>query len=379
MNKDHIQAEAVKAWVGAGFNGLVLLPTGTGKTRVGRLCHDISMSTSTIIVTSRVAILDGWKKEFGERPSTMLVINSAAKRDLECDLLIVDECHRALSSKMRNVFTCIKYKKLLCLTATLPKEQEYVDFLYSVCKLIYQQTMADVVLMDKVVSNFQVFNLETDADFETKKKYRLFQSQFQQASIELSQLKRIVPELFEFKSLFDIAKTYSSRSEPVEVVRAAKAFWWAMSMRKRVLYENKHKIKVISEIINKNPGKKWIIFSKSISFADEVAKSLGVDSYHSKTKDKEEVMAKFRDGRSTIISTVDAINEGVDIVDADAAIAVSSVSTELIGVQQLGRVSRYLKDKNAIFYNLYVKDTPEERWVRDKTANLNPTWITSVS
>lgn len=305
----------------------------------------------------------------------MLIINSASKKEIECDLLIIDECHRALSPKMRNVFSCIKYKKLLCLTATLPKEQEYVDFLYSVCPLVYKQTMTAVMDMDKVVSDFQVINLETDIDFETKKKYRLFQSQFQQASIELAGLKRITPELFEFKSLFDIAKTYSNKSEPAEVVKAAKAFWWAMSMRKRVLYENKHKIKVVAELIKKHPDRKWIIFSKSISFADEIAKSLGVDAYHSKTKNKDEVMAKFKDGRSNILSTVDAVNEGVDIPEADAAIAVSSVSTELIGIQQLGRIARYLTGKNAIFYNLYVKDTPEERWVRDKTASLNPIWV----
>lgn len=305
----------------------------------------------------------------------MLIINSASKKEIECDLLIIDECHRALSPKRRNVFSCIKYKKLLCLTATLPKEQEYVDFLYSVCPLVYKQTMTAVMDMDKVVSDFQVINLETDIDFETKKKYRLFQSQFQQASIELAGLKRITPELFEFKSLFDIAKTYSNKSEPAEVVKAAKAFWWAMSMRKRVLYENKHKIKVVAELIKKHPDRKWIIFSKSISFADEIAKSLGVDAYHSKTKNKDEVMAKFKDGRSNILSTVDAVNEGVDIPEADAAIAVSSVSTELIGIQQLGRIARYLTGKNAIFYNLYVKDTPEERWVRDKTASLNPIWV----
>ena len=59
MNKDILQAEALHSWIAAGFKGLVLLPTGVGKTRVGRLCHDASGSTSTVIVTSRVAILDG--------------------------------------------------------------------------------------------------------------------------------------------------------------------------------------------------------------------------------------------------------------------------------------------------------------------------------
>lgn len=59
MNKDTLQAEALHAWVAANYIGLVLLPTGVGKTRVGRMCHDVSNSASTIIVTSRVAILDG--------------------------------------------------------------------------------------------------------------------------------------------------------------------------------------------------------------------------------------------------------------------------------------------------------------------------------
>lgn len=370
MNKDIIQAEALSAWMRTKI-GTVLLPTGTGKTRVGRLAYDALNSPNTIVVSSLLPILDGWKKEFEHRPAKFMVINSASKYKGECDLLIVDEVHKALSDSRYNVFSCIKYKYLLCLTATLPeKKVEYMSRLEKVAPVVYSLKMSDVSTMDKVVADYQMFNVEVDMDKSTRFKYRKWDGMFKEASIALAQLKRYEPELMDYKSLFDIAKAYQARSGPEEIVRAAKAFWWAMSMRKKSLYDNDSKIEVIVNLIQKFPDKKWIIFSKSTTFADKVASRLGVRAYHSKNKERLQILEDFKNDKTKYLPVVDGVNEGVDIPEVDGAIAESSVSSTIISQQQLGRIVRFKEGKKALFFNLYVPGTPEERWVTEKTAEL---------
>lgn len=71
-----------------------------------------------------------------------------------------------------------------------------------------------------------------------------------------------------------------------------------------------------------------------------------------------------------MLIAVDALNAGLNIPDTDSAICVSGVSTELVAVQQSGRISRFLEGKQAIFINLYAEGTIEKSWVEKKTKNL---------
>ena len=69
----------------------------------------------------------------------------------------------------------------------------------------------------------------------------------------------------------------------------------------------------------------------------------------------------------------------MNIPDADSAICISGVSTELTQIQHLGRVGRFAKNKKALFINLFSKDTIEETWVRKKTKSLkNVRWIQNI-
>lgn len=99
-----------------------------------------------------------------------------------------------------------------------------------------------------------------------------------------------------------------------------------------------------------------------------------------KDKDREKVLEEFKNNEVRYLIAVDALTAGLNIPDTDSAICVSGTSVELTQVQALGRISRYVEDKHAIFINLYCKDTVEETWVKKKTANLkNSYWVTKLS
>lgn len=139
--------------------------------------------------------------------------------------------------------------------------------------------------------------------------------------------------------------------------------------------------------MSKFSNRKWIIFNKSIKFANKISEHLdrlGILNkvYHSKlsTQDRELALSEFESNKFRILIAVDALNAGLNVPDTDSGICVSGVSTELTNTQQLGRLSRRTsEDKVALFINLYAGNTVEENWVRSKTDKLkNVTWVTST-
>lgn len=105
-------------------------------------------------------------------------------------------------------------------------------------------------------------------------------------------------------------------------------------------------------------------------FAGELSKMLPTSLlYHSKMRknEREEVITTYSNSPNGIIIAVDAITEGFNSTDANAAICLSGVSTELNNIQQIGRLLRP-KEIKPVFINFFTKDTVEEGWVETKTS-----------
>jgi len=377
VTKDTIQAEALAAWQQAGHVGLVVLGTGLGKTRLGGNAIRALRPTSTLIVTSRIPLIKQWQEEVNLPNVDYMCINSAYKASGSYDLLIVDECHRSVSESFRAVYTNVQYKKLLCLTATLPEKN--LEVLENIAPLVYSKSISDVYGNEEIVSNYFVYNYVVDMDRVTASKYKIFSDLFMEATIKLSKLKTD-----EFKSIYDVAKHYSKSYEKSEIVRYSKQYWSAMSMRRRVLQNNLSKIKVAHDIVSSlGSHRKWIIVCGTIEYAKMLYTVLGDNTliYHSgmSTKEKEEALANFRNGTYSKIVAVKALNEGIDVPEADSLLVVSGDSTELEATQLCGRVIRARHGKTAVMINLSTINTVEEKWKNKRSSQFNPKWINQVS
>lgn len=370
-----------------------MLPTGTGKSRVGvEVLRELGSSTTALVIVPKVNLKEQWKEEFerwGVETSniTFECINTAAKWQNYFDLVIVDEAHRSTSPTFGRLYDNLSYKFLVCLTATEPREDERRTFLYSKAPLVYKKEISDS-LSAGVVAPFDLYNLAVPMSREVLHKYNAFNRQFNEGAITLASLRRNSYYLsMNFASSFDIARHFSKGgyipgeldSVAGDLVRACKQFWSGMTLRKQVLYTNPSKLTAVTYLLNKYKGKKWIIFTKNISLAKQLSEIIvGSRVYHSKLKKKEreEVLSSFSSCEFTTLIAVDALNEGLNVSDVDAAISVSGSSTELEQIQRLGRCIRVANNKRALFFNLYVPGTPEERWATERTKNLNPKWIT---
>lgn len=397
-SRETIQYNAIKAWIENDRSGTVVLPTGTGKTFVGATiaCKQLSKNSieSVLIVVPTTVLIEQWKNEiikfYGEeilstKAINIVCIQTAFKHQQYADLLIVDEIHTALSDNYSKLFENTTYKQILGLTATIPPNEDRLNLLNKYAKVVYSKSLHEVS-SEKVVSDYYICNLEVGLNRKDLGKYRIFDNLFKRAQMELGIIKYREPQYKEY-TVFDLAKKFSTSKVKEPIVKYAKQYWSAMSMRKWVCYEAESKIPIVLSILRKFKGRKWIIFNKSIKFAEALSEVLNTCNfkskvYHSKLKDEQraKIIEEFEQGLFPILIAVDALNAGLNIPEVDSAISVSGVSTELTNVQQLGRIIRRQDDsKVALFINLYSKGTVEENWVKTKTKNFpNTIWVKTV-
>jgi superfamily II DNA or RNA helicase len=330
----------------------------------------------TLVITSRIPIIHQFRElfaaELGDNNNVdYLCIQSAYRYVAEYDFVIIDEVHRALSPEYRKVFQSIKATSMLCLTATIPDEEEYVEFLGIVAPVVYAKSLLDVV--DKgILPKFNIYNLEVGMDKSMAGKYKAFDNVFNTSLIKLDRLRSEDPNLSSrYRNVFDLAKA-EQYSDDRELKTLCKQYWGAMQLRKLVVYNNLTKISVAKAIIEKfEPNRKWLLFTKSIKFAEALRSVVGGRVYHSKMKlkSREIVLQAFKNGDFNLLIAVDALNEGVNLPDVDGAICLSGVSTKLTNTQQTGRILRFKEGKmKPIFINLYTKNSVEKNWVDAKTV-----------
>lgn len=353
---------------------------------------ELGPSTTALVIVPKVNLKDQWKEEF-ERWEvdtsniTFECINTASKWENYFDLVIVDEAHRSTSQNFGKLYDNLSYSYLVCLTATEPREEDRKAFLYSKAPLVYKKEISDS-LSAGIVAPFDLYNLAVPMSREVLHRYNAFNRQFNDGAIALAGFRRNSYYLsMNFGSSFDIARHFAkggyipSELDPIasDLLKACKQFWSGMTLRKQVLYTNPSKLLAVSYLLKKYEGKKWIIFTKNISLATQLNNMIaGSRVYHSKLKKKEResILEDYALCKFTVLIAVDALNEGLNITDVDAAVSVSGSSTELEQIQRLGRCLRLSDNKRALFFNLYVPGTPEERWATERTKNLNPQWIT---
>lgn len=274
----------------------------------------------------------------------------------------------------------------MCLTATVPDEEEYVEFLGEVSPVVYAKSLLEVV--DRgILPRFNIYNLEVAMDKSMAGKYKAFDNVFNTSLIKLDRMRSEDPNLSSrYRNVFDLAKA-EQYSDDKELKGLCKQYWGSMQLRKLVVYNNLAKIGVAKEIIDKfGPYRKWLLFTKSIKFAEALRAVVGGRVYHSKMKMKtrETTLQSFKDGEFNLLIAVDALNEGVNLPDVDGAICLSGVSTSLTNTQQTGRILRFKEGKaKPIFVNLYTRNSVEKNWVDAKTVGAGlksvTKWVENIS
>jgi superfamily II DNA or RNA helicase len=101
---------------------------------------------------------------------------------------------------------------------------------------------------------------------------------------------------------------------------------------------------------------------------------------------RKEALHKIKNYKNIkIIASGKALNEGVDIPNLEMGITISRDSSKLRAVQTAGRIFRKHtkkdgKEKDAIFVDIYLKDTKDEYWLKkSQQGMLGIKWVDSIN
>ncbi|WP_394296868.1 DEAD/DEAH box helicase [Natronomonas moolapensis] len=141
--------------------------------------------------------------------------------------------------------------------------------------------------------------------------------------------------------------------------------------RRQAAATNPAKIREISAILHENRGSKAIVFVEYIDQGDAIAEALSVPFISGETPHarRSRLFDRFRRGAVDTIVVSRVGDEGIDLPDAEVAIAASGLGgSRRQGAQRAGRTMRPVG--KARMYVLATRGTEEEDFARNRTKHL---------
>ena len=368
------QREAVDAWLREGARGVVVLPTGAGKTVVA-FDAIAQLGVRTLVVVPTIELLRQWRAGLaehlglplesvgtiggGERLTgdiTVITYDSAAMPRRRLDrygLLIFDEAHHLPAQS----YSAIAHKAIapwrLGLSATLERaDGRHHDLTALIGPLVYTRD-SEELSAQKHIATYREKRIYVDLTPEEEVRYEGLMAEWRwYLATRRSQLGS-GPGMF-------AELVRRSGFEP-EARRALRAHAEA----RLVALNATAKIGAIEDVLRRHPDDKVIVFSEYVDMVDRISRALLLPAitYRTPTAERRAILEGFRSGALRKLVTGRVLNEGVDVPDANVAIIASGSASMREYVQRLGRVLRP-KPGEALLYELISRRTTERNAAR---------------
>jgi superfamily II DNA or RNA helicase len=361
------QAEALGRWEAAGRRGVVVLPTGAGKTLVA-LMAIAAVQQHTLIVVPTLDLLEQWrrvligqlgapsehihtygggKRELG--PLTVMTYDSAAihTRELNCfGLLIFDEVHHLPAPSYRRAAEGAMAPYRLGLSATPDRtDGREADLDRLVGPTVFTKTAGE--LRDHLAS-YREERIDVSLSEQERLRYDAARATYRDF-IRKRRLRITSPEDFQRYVIWPSANDPEARTAML-----------AHRTARQLAFNAGGKMAVLRSLLARHASDRVIVFAEFNRVVGEVSRALLIPSITHRTPaaERQAVLARFREGRYTKLVTGRVLNEGVDVPDANVAIVLSGTATHREYVQRLGRVLRPKLDE-AVLYELVTEETNE--------------------
>lgn len=376
ISRDERQEEAVRKWLQSKGHGTIVACTGFGKTNcsfilINKLLNKYP-SVQVLVVVPTEILKNQWIEQIDFRGLGLnvhvSVINSIAKHGYTCDLLIIDELHTAASNLLINVFSSVKYKMILGLTATFERLDERHKLIEKYCPVIDTITIQEAQL-NGWVSKYNEYLVIIDVD--DMDVYRNFNKEFTehfeffQFRFDLA-MSMIGPKGLQNRIAYRDEICNSNKNlDKKEVLKAityhATGFIRSIQNRKKFVYEHPEKIRIAEEIIKHRSDKKIVTFCANTKMAESFSSGFVYTGKESKKKNRIS-LEEFTTKPSGIMHTCKLAEAGVDIAGLSVGIMLGVNSSETKAVQTRGRVIRKEGNKQAEFFTLVINDSVELKW-----------------
>lgn len=369
--RDYIQLKGVKLFVENKGQLLITFATSLGKTvqaiKIIKLLRTKSNDEIHITVPTDTLKKQWELKLVGIENVFVYTIHSYSKLNNPSPLLLVaDECHISLSSEESIVYNNINHftsKYRLYLSATLKKKQkEFIEKNTSI-KTEFNVDINEARLL-KFIPEYKVYNTYVSFTEKEKEEYVKVLDRESRAKNYFNYLGiNKCPDLKRFPLIID-PETKDNITEKARL----QTIQWMRAVQKRISLVTgaENKMDVIKELQPIIKGK-CIFFSYRKKTADQIGKlDKKIAVYHSSQHPKygEEQLRKFMENETLQISSVNKLIAGFDDEVTDRIIRHSFNSSELSGIQVIGRCCRINPlnlNKSPIMINLVVEPFQYER------------------
>ncbi len=361
------QEEGLKAWVEADKMGVVVLPTGTGKTHLANLAIHAAERPS-LVVTPTIDLMNQWYDELAScfaaevglvgggyheiKALTVTTYDSAYQNvdrlGNKFGLVIFDECHHLPGETYALAARGSIAPFRLGLTATPERADnahERLDQLIG--PIVYRREITQ--LRGQFLAHYSIETLYADLTPDERFKYdsaRLQYREFLQSTgIDMRRPGAWGQFLFAAHRSAEGRQAYLAYRAQRELALAAPA-----------------KLKVLARLLERHAGDRVIIFTNDNATVYTIARQflVPVITHETKTKERREVLLRFNSGVYPIVATSKVLNEGLNVPEANVAIILSGSGSVREHVQRLGRILRKSGDKEAILYEVITRGTAEE-------------------
>ena len=361
------QTEAVETWWREKGHGLVVLPTGTGKTFVAILAIERA-GRPAMVVTPTIDLLNQWYDElvgaFGEpigliggghydiQPITVTTYDSAylyvERWGNLFGVLVFDECHHlpGPTYALAALGSIAPYR--LGLTAT-PERADGQEAVYPelIGPVVYRREIKE--LSGQFLADYRTERVFVSLSAEEQERYTQAREKYRRFIFERG-ISMSGPNGWQ-RFIFEASRS----KEGWEAFQAYRE-------QKRLERAPAAKLHQLEELLRKHQGDRILIFTADNATVYQIARRFLVPAitHQTKTRERKQILARFHSGEYPVVVTSQVLNEGVDVPAANVGIVLSGTGTVRENVQRLGRLLRKQPDKQAILYEVVARGTTEE-------------------
>ena len=363
------QRTALAAWHAAGRQGVIVLPTGAGKTYLAQLAMQETQQ-STLIVVPTLDLMHQWYAHLvaafpdtpvgllggGSHDRTPLLVATYDSAAIQAEalgnryaLMIFDECHHLPSAFTRVIaeYSLAPYR--LGLTAT-PERSDgtHGDLHTLIGPEVYRTSVA--ALSGTILAPHHVVRLTVRLSPLERERYEALvetRNYFvQSCGIRLGSVAG-----------WQAFVRASARS------RAGRRAMLAHREARALAFGTAGKLRVLADLLAEHHPARTLIFTEDNTMVYRIARDFLIPAitHHTPVKERHNILQRFRTGDYPVVVTSRVLNEGVDVPEASMAILLSGTGSRREYVQRLGRILRHREGKRAVLYEVVAEATSEEQ------------------
>lgn len=373
------QQEALENWKASGRRGVVILPTGAGKSFLAQMAIELT-GRSTLVVVPTIDLMNQWydlllasfQAEIGligggyfEKGAIIVTTYASAFRFMErlgnqFGLIIFDECHHLPGSVFRYAADMAIAPFRLGLTAT-PERSDGADVLLEelIGPIVYRKEARD--LAGDYLADYTTAQIYVQLSDEERRRY---------------DEERLIYRAFLHQQKIDMRNPQGWQRFLIASARSQEGRRAMMAYResKRITQGTEAKLKVLAELLQRHRHDRVLIFTAENEMVYRISEQFLIPAITHETpvKERRQWLEAFNAGEVLALATSRVLNEGVNIPAASVAVVLSGSASSREHIQRLGRILRKQPEKEAILYEVVTAETTEEHISRKRGETISP-------